>query len=121
MNPLVALLLLQVAAAEPEPLLRPVVVAVRDASKAPVKGAHLVVEPAVPVEKALAELLAKRAGASKEDGLLDLGLVPAKEPLTLRIGAPGHRMAWLTLSARKINARTALAWGLVDETPSVTS
>lgn len=99
MNVLVAVLLLHAAAAAPEPLLRPVVVTVRNASKEPVKGAHLVVEPAVPVEKALAELLAMRAGASKEDGLLDLGLVPTKEPLTLRIGAPGHRMAWLKLPA----------------------
>ena len=51
-----------------------------------------------------------------------LGLIPGAGgtvSITRRIGR--HRMAWLTLSARKINARTALAWGLVDETPSVTS
>jgi hypothetical protein len=93
-----AALLLQAAAAAP-PAARPLAVHVVDAAKAPVRGAHVAVEPAVPAEMALAELLARRAGVSKADGVLDLGLVPADEPLALRIGAPGYRTGTLRLPA----------------------
>ncbi|GIX29660.1 MAG: enoyl-CoA hydratase [Porticoccaceae bacterium] len=47
---------------------------------------------------------------------LRLGLIPGAGgcvSLTRRIGR--QRTAWLALSMRRINARTALAWGLVDE------
>ena len=75
MNAVVAFLLYQAIAIVPAaPESRPVVLRVRDSSKVPVRGARIVVEPAVPAEMALAELLAKRAGAAKEDGLLDLGV-----------------------------------------------
>lgn len=97
MNSLVAVLLLQVAAAAP--VARPVVVLVRDASKAPVKGAKVLTDSATPVEKAFAETIAKRVGLSKDDGLLDLGLLPVADPLTLRIGAPGFRTGTLKLPA----------------------
>jgi len=47
---------------------------------------------------------------------LHLGLIPGAGgtlSITRRIGR--QRLAWLVLSGRRINARTALAWGLVDE------
>lgn len=46
---------------------------------------------------------------------LQLGLIPGAGgtvSLTRRIGR--QRMAWLVLSGKRINAKTALAWGLVD-------
>ena len=75
-------------------------VRIRDAAKAPVRGGRLDATGAPPFDRALVALLSKRAGAAKEDGLLDLGLVPAEEPLTLRVSAPGHRAATLKLGAR---------------------
>ena len=97
MNALVAVLLLQAAAADPAA--RPVVVLVRDAAKAPVKGARVLADAGAPAEKAFAEAVAKRAGVAKEDGLLDLGLLPVADPVTLRIGAPGFRTGTLKLPA----------------------
>lgn len=47
---------------------------------------------------------------------LSLGLIPGAGgtvSLTRRIGR--QRLAWLVLSGRRINARKALEWGLVDE------
>ncbi|HEY8386621.1 MAG TPA: enoyl-CoA hydratase/isomerase family protein, partial [Porticoccaceae bacterium] len=47
---------------------------------------------------------------------LHLGLIPGAGgtlSITRRIGR--QRLAWLVLSGRRINSRTALAWGLVDE------
>lgn len=47
---------------------------------------------------------------------LELGLVPGAGgtvSITRRIGR--QRVAWLVLSGKRINARTALEWGLVDE------
>lgn len=47
---------------------------------------------------------------------LSLGLIPGAGgtvSITQRIGR--QRLAWLVLSGRRINARTALEWGLVDE------
>lgn len=47
---------------------------------------------------------------------LHLGLIPGAGgtlSITKRIGR--QRLAWLVLSGRRINSRTALAWGLVDE------
>lgn len=47
---------------------------------------------------------------------LGLGLIPGAGgtvSMTRRIGR--QRLAWLVLSGRRINARTALEWGLVDE------
>jgi enoyl-CoA hydratase/carnithine racemase len=47
---------------------------------------------------------------------LGLGLVPGAGgtvSLPRRIGR--QRTAWLALSGRPIDARTALAWGLIDE------
>lgn len=47
---------------------------------------------------------------------LDFGLIPGAGgcvSITRRIGR--QRTAWLALSGRKINARQALEWGLVDE------
>ncbi len=47
---------------------------------------------------------------------LQIGLIPGAGgtvSLTRRIGR--QRVAWLVLSGRRINAQTALAWGLVDE------
>lgn len=47
---------------------------------------------------------------------LQLGLIPGAGgtlSITRRIGR--QRLAWLVLSGRRINSRTALAWGLVDE------
>ncbi|MCK9563978.1 MAG: enoyl-CoA hydratase/isomerase family protein, partial [Bacteroidales bacterium] len=47
---------------------------------------------------------------------LQLGLIPGAGgtlSITRRIGR--QRLAWLVLSGRRINTRTALAWGLVDE------
>ena len=99
MNAVVALLLLQAAAAAPQPLLRPVVVTVRDASKAPVKGAKVLADSGTAAEKAFSETVAKRAGASKEDGLLDLGALPIDQPIALRIAAPGFRTGTLKLPA----------------------
>jgi hypothetical protein len=99
MNAVIAVLLLQAAAAAPQPLLRPVVVTVRDASKAPVKGAKVLADSGTPAERAFAETIAKRAGASKEDGLLDLGALPIDQPIALRIGAPGFRAGSLKLPA----------------------
>lgn len=101
MNALVVSFLFQVAVAQPLPApdTRPVVVLVRVASKAPMKGAKVLADLGTPAEKAFAETIAKRAGSSKEDGLLDLGLLPVADPLTLRIGAPGYRTGTLKLSA----------------------
>jgi len=97
MNSLVAVLLLQVAAAAP--VARPVVVLVRDASKMPVKGAKVLADSGTAAEKVFAETISKRTGVAKEDGLLDLGLLPVADPLTLRIGAPGFRAGTLKLPA----------------------
>lgn len=50
---------------------------------------------------------------------LHLGLIPGAGgtlSITRRIGR--QRLAWLVLSGRRINSRTALAWGLVDEVMS---
>jgi enoyl-CoA hydratase/carnithine racemase len=47
---------------------------------------------------------------------INFGLIPGAGgcvSISRRIGR--HRTAWLALSAKKINARQALAWGLVDE------
>ncbi len=47
---------------------------------------------------------------------LQVGLIPGAGgtvSMTRRIGR--QRVAWLVLSGRRINAQTALAWGLVDE------
>lgn len=47
---------------------------------------------------------------------LSLGLIPGAGgtvSMTRRIGR--QRLAWLVLTGRRINARTALEWGLVDE------
>jgi len=47
---------------------------------------------------------------------LQIGLIPGAGgtvSMTRRIGR--QRVAWLVLSGRRINAQTALAWGLVDE------
>lgn len=47
---------------------------------------------------------------------LSLGLIPGAGgtvSMTRRIGR--QRLAWFVLSGRRINARTALEWGLVDE------
>jgi enoyl-CoA hydratase/carnithine racemase len=47
---------------------------------------------------------------------LSLGLIPGAGgtvSLPRRIGR--QRTAWLALSGRSLDARTALAWGLVDE------
>ncbi len=99
MNAVIAVLLLQAAADAPQPPLRPVVVTVRDASKAPVKGAKVLADSGTAAEKALSETVAKRALASKEDGLLDLGALPIDQPIALRIGAPGFRTGTLKLPA----------------------
>ena len=94
MNLAAAVLLFQAIAAVPAaPETRPVVLRIRDSSKVPVRGARIVVEGATAADRALAETLSRKAGASKENGLLDLGLVPADAPLTLRVGAPGYRIA----------------------------
>ncbi len=47
---------------------------------------------------------------------LELGLIPGAGgtvSIARRIGR--HRTAWLLLSGRRINAATALSWGLIDE------
>ena len=47
---------------------------------------------------------------------ITMGLIPGAGgtvSITRRIGR--QRTAWLALSAKKINAQTALAWGLIDE------
>jgi enoyl-CoA hydratase/carnithine racemase len=47
---------------------------------------------------------------------LRFGLIPgAGGTVSLRCRIGRHRTAWLALSGRRIDARTALAWGLVDE------
>ncbi len=100
MNAVVALLLFQAIAAVPAvPETRPLVLRVRDSSKVPVRGARIVVDGATSADRALAGTLARAAGVSKEDGLLDLGLVPATGPITLRIGATGFRAGTLKLPA----------------------
>ncbi len=47
---------------------------------------------------------------------LDIGLIPGAGgtvSMTRRIGR--QRMAWMVLSGKRVKAKTALAWGLVDE------
>lgn len=103
MNALVAVLLFQVAAAAPAA--RPVVVQVRDAAKMPVKGAKVLADSGTPAEKVFAETIAKRAGASKEDGLLNLGELPTDQPVSVRIGAPGFRTGTLKLPIPMYDSR----------------
>ncbi len=47
---------------------------------------------------------------------LELGLIPGAGgtvSMTRRIGR--QRMAWMVLSGKRVKAKTALEWGLVDE------
>jgi hypothetical protein len=69
-------------------------------SKNSVKGARVLEFSFDPSDRVLSTFLAKRAGAAGENGLLDLGFIPAAAPLQVRVLASGFRIATLQLGAR---------------------
>jgi hypothetical protein len=91
----------QEAAVEARPIeSRKLVVRVLEGvGKKSVKGARLVEISLDTPNRALTALLARRAGTTAENGLLDLGFVPAASPSRVRVSAPGFRIAMLKLGA----------------------
>jgi hypothetical protein len=111
MTPLLLGALLQIAAAAtpagspPEmigpPECRQLVIQVVDgATKKSIKGARVMELSLDPPDRALSMFLAKRVGLTGENGVLDLGFIPAAAPSQVRVSASGFRTATLKLGAR---------------------